>query len=158
MSKIFYGHTDYKVDPDDDAVNEHPVYGEKAFNDQAIYRDRADVINTTDSANSPADNEHPLYGNKFVHDVLTIESAPAFITESDSDPVNSPAHYADSAIECIDIMRGRFGDEQVRMYAKICAFKYLWRSQHKHFKDHEDLAKAEWYIRYANGHDPREDL
>ena len=81
-------------------------------------------------------NEHPVYGEQ--------------------DMVNSPDHYADAPIECIDAMTHCFGIEEVQVYAKIAAFKYLWRSKYKHGSDAEDLAKAEWYIRFANGNDPRD--
>ena len=70
--------------------------------------------------------------------------------------VNSPKHYSSGEIECIDAMIHCFGIEEVQIYAKIAAFKYLWRSKHKHNSDAEDLAKAEFYIRFANGNDPRD--
>ena len=72
--------------------------------------------------------------------------------------VNSPDHYADAPIECIDAMTHCFGIEEVQIYAKIAAFKYLWRSKYKHKSDVQDLAKAEWYIRFANGNDPRNEF
>jgi hypothetical protein len=71
--------------------------------------------------------------------------------DSEEDMVNSPDHYADAPIECIDAMTHCFGIEEVQIYAKIAAFKYLWRSKYKHTTDAQDLAKAEWYIRFANG-------
>ena len=83
-----------------------------------------------------APNEHPVFGDQ-------------------QDMVNSPKHYTEAPVECIDAMQHCFGEEQVRIYAKIAAFKYLWRSQQKHATDSEDLAKAQWYIQYANGNDPR---
>ncbi len=95
-----------------------------------------------------APNEHPLYGDKAAFDVYTVEPK--------ADMVNSPDHYADAPIECIDAMTHCFGIEEVQVYAKIAAFKYLWRSKYKHGSDAEDLAKAEWYIRFANGNDPRD--
>lgn len=93
-------------------------------------------------------NEHPLYGDKAAFDVYTVEP--------EADAVNSPDHYANAPIECIDAMTHCFGIEEVQVYAKIAAFKYLWRSKYKHGSDAEDLAKAEWYIRFANGNDPRD--
>ena len=114
MSKIFHGHTEYSIDPDDDAVNEHPYYS-----------DHSGLINERTG--------EPLAG----------------------DMVNSPKHYTEAPVECIDAMKHCFGEDQVRIYAKIAAFKYLWRSQQKHATDSEDLAKAQWYILYANGNDPR---
>ena len=72
------------------------------------------------------------------------------------DMVNSPKHYAGDSIECIDAMVQQFGIENVRMYAKINSFKYLWRCEKKG-KPKQDLEKAAWYLLFANGHDPRED-
>ena len=96
-------------------------------------------------------NEHPVFSD---HGGLINDSTgePISIKE---DVVNSPKHYADAPIECIDAMVHCFGIEEVQTYSKIAAFKYLWRSQYKHDSDKEDLAKAEWYIKFANGNDPR---
>ena len=41
-----------------------------------------------------------------------------------SDMVNSPSHYADSEIECIDAMVAAFGTEAVQMYCRLASFKY----------------------------------
>ena len=71
-----------------------------------------------------------------------------------TDPVNSPEHYKTGGIECIDAMIQVFGEEAVRTYARINAFKYQWRHRYKG-KPEEDLAKAAWYTRFADGDDPR---
>ncbi|HEY7822778.1 MAG TPA: DUF3310 domain-containing protein [Acidimicrobiia bacterium] len=73
-----------------------------------------------------------------------------------ADPVNSPDHYRTGGIECIDAMVQVFGEEAVRTYARINAFKYVWRHQYKG-KPEEDLAKAAWYTRFADGDDPRKE-
>jgi hypothetical protein len=78
------------------------------------------------------------------------------VDTSATDPVNSPDHYKKGGIECIDAMVQVFGEEAVRTYARINAFKYIWRHQYKG-KPEEDLAKAAWYTRFANGDDPRKD-
>ena len=72
--------------------------------------------------------------------------------EYDSDPVNHPQHYTNSAakcaacgchIECIDITR--------HMSFNIGnAVKYLWRYQDKNGL--EDLKKARWYLDDAIKH------
>lgn len=72
-----------------------------------------------------------------------------------NDLVNSPAHYKDGEIECIDAMGAAFGKEAVETYAQINSFKYLWRAGKKTANKREDLAKASWYLRFANGDDPR---
>ena len=71
-----------------------------------------------------------------------------------TDPVNSPEHYSTGGIECIDAMVHVFGEDAVRTYARINAFKYVWRHRYKS-KPEEDLAKAAWYTRFAEGDDPR---
>ena len=74
-----------------------------------------------------------------------------------NDPVNFPAHYnQDGGIECIDAMVQVFGEEAVRTYARINAFKYQWRAPYKG-KTAEDYEKALWYLRFAAGDDPRKD-
>jgi|TARA_A100001391_G_scaffold54367_1_gene33240 hypothetical protein len=73
-----------------------------------------------------------------------------------SDMVNSPAHYADSEIECIDAMVAAFGPEAVQIYCRCASFKYQWRAGKK-FDAVEDLKKSIWYTRFALGDDPRKD-
>ena len=72
------------------------------------------------------------------------------------DMVNSPPHYNSGGIECIDAMRDMLGEEGFIAYCKGSAFKYTWRSGLK-FDEGEDLKKAVWYTRMANGDDPRLD-
>ena len=67
----------------------------------------------------------------------------------------SPSHYLSGDIECIDAMVSAFGEDQVRIYAKINAFKYLWRAGKKQGATDTDLAKASWYTKRAAGEDPR---
>lgn len=62
------------------------------------------------------------------------------------DPIN-PAHYNQGPVECIDIMRLAFSDQEVSDYCKINAFKYIWRCVDKNGA--EDLEKATWYINKA---------
>lgn len=62
-----------------------------------------------------------------------------------TDNVNHPQHYCVNGIEAIDVMISVFGVEAVKAYCKICAFKYLWRTDRKNGR--EDIAKADWYLR-----------
>lgn len=62
-----------------------------------------------------------------------------------ADNVNSPAHYTQGGIECIDAMVSAFGAEAVKTYCKINAFKYIWRTDLKNGV--EDIAKADWYLK-----------
>ena len=69
--------------------------------------------------------------------------------------VNSPKHYNQGDIECLDAMIAAFGRTEVEIYAKINAFKYQWRQDRKG-KRNEDVAKAIFYLRFSIGDDPRE--
>lgn len=60
------------------------------------------------------------------------------------DPVNRPAHYTSSGIECIDAMQAAFGVEAVNDFCLCNAFKYLWR--HRQKNGVEDLKKCRWYL------------
>ena len=58
--------------------------------------------------------------------------------------VDHPEHYNQGQYECIDIMRDVFGDDAVRDFCKLNAFKYIWRESDKN--GDEDLKKAAWYL------------
>ena len=65
------------------------------------------------------------------------------------DNVNHPAHYTSGCgFECIEMMEMVFGKEAVIDYCVVNAFKYIWR--HKQKNGTEDIAKAEWYLKYAS--------
>lgn len=61
------------------------------------------------------------------------------------DMVNSPAHYNQGEMECIDAMVGAYGREEVKTFCKINAFKYLWRLGHKDAEEQE-IGKIRWYL------------
>jgi len=61
------------------------------------------------------------------------------------DPVNSPPHYTQGGIECIEAIKAALTPEEFRGYCKGNAIKYVWRCEHKG-KREEDLAKARWYL------------
>ena len=58
--------------------------------------------------------------------------------------VDHPSHYNQGNIECIDAMVAAFGKEDVEIFCRLNAFKYIWRAKHKNGK--EDLKKAQWYL------------
>ena len=69
--------------------------------------------------------------------------------------VERPQHYSSSGtIECIDAMVAAFGSDSVKDYARVNAFKYLWRA-HEKGKEEEDIRKAIWYLKFSIGEDPR---
>jgi hypothetical protein len=62
-----------------------------------------------------------------------------------TDNVNSPPHYTQGTVECIDAIMAALTEEEFRGYCKGNAMKYIWRERHKGGK--ESLAKAMWYLR-----------
>lgn len=62
-----------------------------------------------------------------------------------TDMVNSPPHYNQAGIECIEAIFAALGPEGFKAYCKGNALKYMWRHQYKG-KPVEDLQKAQWYI------------
>ena len=79
---------------------------------------------------------------RHIADCMTAkESDPC---NGENDVVNHPAHYTQGGIECIDAMKAAFGVDELAIYCKIAAFKYVWRCEHKNGL--EDLRKAVWYL------------
>lgn len=64
--------------------------------------------------------------------------------ETETDVVNHPSHYTQGGIECIDAMKSAFGADELAVYCKIAAFKYIWRCELKNGS--EDVKKAIWYL------------
>ena len=60
------------------------------------------------------------------------------------DMVNSPSHYNEFGIECIDAIQAATGTE-FKSYLQGNIMKYLWRYKYKG-KPLQDLQKAEWYL------------
>lgn len=68
---------------------------------------------------------------------------------SETSAVNSPPHYNQGGIECIDAIAACMTLEAFRGFLKGNVLKYMWRYEHKNGP--EDLAKAEWYNRRLMG-------
>jgi hypothetical protein len=63
----------------------------------------------------------------------------------DKDMVNSPSHYTQGDIECIDAIAQVVKDlDGMEAMCTGNAIKYLWRWKHKNGV--EDLKKAVWYV------------
>ena len=60
------------------------------------------------------------------------------------DMVNSPPHYNQTGIECIDAISAAT-DNNFKYYLQGNVMKYLWRFDYKD-KPLEDLQKAKWYL------------
>ena len=70
------------------------------------------------------------------------------------DPVGRPYHYTAGGIECIDAMGEAFGQDDLKAFCRLNAFKYLWRAKNKKTET-QDIEKAIWYLRKSIGDDPR---
>jgi hypothetical protein len=62
-----------------------------------------------------------------------------------NDNVNSPAHYRQGGIECIEAIKASMSQHGFRDYLKGNVMKYIWRYEHKG-KAVEDIEKAIWYL------------
>lgn len=69
------------------------------------------------------------------------------LKDIDDDLVQSPSHYADSEIECIDAMRASMTKEAFSGYCKGNVMKYLWRFEKKG-EGTRDLEKAKVYLQW----------
>lgn len=65
------------------------------------------------------------------------------------DEVESPSHYTQGEIECIDAIRSALTPEEFRGFCKGNVFKYMWRERSK--QGDVSLGKARWYINEALG-------
>ena len=72
---------------------------------------------------------------------------------SEPDLVNSPPHYRQGDIECIDAIRAALTEEEFRGYVKGNSMKYLWREKHK--GGDQDLKKAVWYLNRIETKEPQ---
>lgn len=61
-----------------------------------------------------------------------------------ADPVNSPSHYTQGAIETIDYIESNLSSEEFCGGCKMNVLKYVSREKHKNGL--EDLKKARWYL------------
>ena len=70
--------------------------------------------------------------------------------EKQQEAVNHPSHYSQpNRRECIEEMRLMFGDEAVKIWCVLTAYKYRYRAGNKEGNSAEqDNKKAEWYLDY----------
>ena len=59
------------------------------------------------------------------------------------DLVNSPPHYNQQKVECIDAIQSA-PDDGFEFYLQGNILKYIWRYRYKNGV--EDLQKAQWYL------------
>ena len=62
--------------------------------------------------------------------------------------VNNPKHYnTEGRYECIVEMIKMFGEQKVKDWCRLTAYKYYYRAGQKPENDREqDYAKAKWYL------------
>ncbi len=60
------------------------------------------------------------------------------------DPVERPAHYASSSIECIDALKAQMPRDAYVGFLQGNVAKYVWRWRDK--GGVESLEKAQWYL------------
>ncbi len=91
---------------------------------------------------------HHAGWHKFIGNVTNSATVDA------PDAVNTPPHYKQGSVECIDAIRAALTDIEFRGYCKGNVIKYVWREKLKG-KD-EDLKKAMAYLKYisAKGAEP----
>lgn len=57
----------------------------------------------------------------------------------------NPSHYNSGDISCMDAIVAAYGIEEAKIWAKITAFKYLWRLGKKD-DVFQEIGKAKWYL------------
>ena len=83
----------------------------------------ADAWNKAEEWEGP--NDHPVFGKPV-------------------DMVESPPHYNNGSIECIEAIEAMLSRDEYIGYLRGNALKYMWRFRYKS-KPFEDLRKARWY-------------
>lgn len=97
------------------------------------------------------DHGKPILGAVPPHAELAVESVAPVVSVEDRpepvrhDPVNSPSHYTDGGIECIDAIKASMSTEAFLGFLKGNVQKYMWRYEKK-VAPVEDLKKAQWYL------------
>lgn len=90
-----------------------------------------------------------VQGENHQWDCLNLRRAEITHRAQHGDPVNSPPHYRQGDIECIDAIQAALTPDEFRGYCKGNALKYIWRERHK--GQDESLRKAVWYLNRALG-------
>ena len=60
------------------------------------------------------------------------------------DDVDSPFHYNNGSVECIDAIEAASTKEEFEGYLRANVLKYVWRFRYK--DNIKDLRKAKWYL------------
>lgn len=90
------------------------------------------------------------FGYELCEPEITLENYFRGLVQMDfaddkEDMVNSPSHYTQGSVECIDAIAQVIKDlEGMEAMCTGNAIKYLWRWKHKNGV--EDIKKAQWYL------------
>lgn len=88
--------------------------------------------------NNIAPAEWDSIGKKDPHHKKNMTTKPA------EDAIESPKHYNQGSLECIDAIEGMLTREEYIGYLRGNSLKYRWRFREKG-KPINDLRKARWY-------------
>ena len=99
-------------------------------------RDEHGICHSSDLEDKTDEEVKTLY--ELMINGVPIDSNPV------TNPVTYPSHYTQGKVQCIEAMESAFGKEAVAIWAKLNAFKYIWRAEHKNGM--EDIDKAIWYL------------
>lgn len=100
-----------------------------------------DILKSLDDVKKASSELIKIYNYSSSEDV---EKRLKDVSAPQKDMVNKPEHYCHGKYECIDVMQEVFGNEKVKAFCELNAFKYLWRANNKG-TNIEDKEKAIWY-------------
>jgi len=124
----------------------------------ATTKDFEDALSTTTTGKalcSECGKEVSFTPTKGVPAFCGQECMTKFLTKKRpmDDKVNHPNHYKSGAIEVIDYIKDQLTPDEFRGYIKGNLLKYISRERHKN--GDEDLKKAQFYLNFLMGGDPR---
>lgn len=140
---------DYLVDES----GETTVYGEnhpKSRENSEWVADQVFPVMYDESGSSSCGVSCGTWGvEQTIQDVDTMEKSLVLkediFNKSTPDMVNSPSHYGNGQIECIDYIKDTLTNEELIGYLRGNLIKYQHRFRYKNGT--EDLKKAEWYLK-----------
>lgn len=98
----------------------------------------------------PKDKEYPVSWEDLFFPPVNLHNYPNHTpmnneVKRQEDVVNSPSHYKQGNIECIDAIKAALTPEEFLGYCKGNIMKYMWRERHK--GGVESRRKAAWYLK-----------
>lgn len=108
---------------------------------ERTYKECLDIIELIVDSLKPNKRFTFEYTNEYISNKHDDEVVKEHVSE---DNVNHPSHYKTGEFECFDVMKEALGDDSVKDFCIVNAFKYIYR--HKRKNGVEDIKKAKWYI------------